>query len=55
MKVSLLQEGFTEALSVVGRSVSTKATLPVLGNILLETGDKKLRISATNLETGINM
>ena len=34
MKVSVLQENLAKGLSIVGRAVATKSTLPVLGNIL---------------------
>jgi DNA polymerase III subunit beta len=54
MKVSCLQENLAEGLSIVGRAVSPRSTLPVLGNVLLETDGGRLRISATDLEVGIN-
>jgi DNA polymerase-3 subunit beta len=54
MKVSCLQENLAKGLSVVGRAVSPRSTLPVLGNILLETNAGRLKLSATNLEVGIN-
>jgi len=38
----------------VGRVVSTRASLPVLSNVLLATDGNRLRLSATNLEIGIN-
>ncbi|MDP3954909.1 MAG: DNA polymerase III subunit beta [bacterium] len=55
MKISLLQENFNKGLSLVSRQVSGKATLPILANILLSTENGRLRLSATNLETGINL
>jgi len=54
MKVSCLQENLAEGLGVVGRAVSPRSTLPVLGNVLLETDAGRLRLSATDLEVGIN-
>ena len=54
MEISLLQENLTKGVLIVGGIVTGKAQLPVLSNILLRTEDGKLRISATNLETGIN-
>lgn len=54
MKVSCLQENLAEGLSVVGRAVSPRSTLPVLGNVLLATDSGRLRLSATDLEIGIN-
>ena len=41
------------ALQVVSRAISTRSTLPILSNILLETGDQGLTLVATNLEIGI--
>jgi len=54
MKVSCLQENLARGLSIVGRAVSPRSTLPVLGNILLATDTGRLKLSATNLEVGIN-
>jgi DNA polymerase-3 subunit beta len=54
MKVSCLQENLAKGLSVVGRAVSPRSTLPVLGNVLLATETGRLKLSATNLEVGIN-
>ena len=54
MRVSCLQENLAKGLSIVSRAVSSRSTLPVLGNILLEAKDGQLRLAATNLEIGIN-
>ncbi|MBU0704712.1 MAG: DNA polymerase III subunit beta [Chloroflexi bacterium] len=54
MKVSCLQENLAKGLGIVGRAVSPRSTLPVLGNILLATDAGRLKLSATNLEVGIN-
>lgn len=54
MRVSCFQENLAKGLSIVGRAVSSRSTLPVLGNILLEAKDNQLRLAATNLEIGIN-
>jgi DNA polymerase-3 subunit beta len=54
MKVSCLQENLAKGLGVVGRAVSPRSTLPVLGNVLLATDAGRLKLSATNLEVGIN-
>lgn len=53
MKLSCLQENLSAGVSVVSRSVATKGSLPVLSNILLQTEAGRLKLSATNLETGI--
>jgi DNA polymerase III subunit beta len=54
MKVSCLQENLAKGLSIVGRAVSPRSTLPVLGNVLLATDGGRLKLSATNLEVGIS-
>jgi DNA polymerase-3 subunit beta len=53
MKVSCLQENLAKGLSIVGRAVATRSTLPVLSNILLATDQGRLKLAATNLEIGI--
>ncbi|MCA9921322.1 MAG: DNA polymerase III subunit beta [Anaerolineales bacterium] len=50
MKLSCLQENLAKGLSIVGRAVSTRSTLPVLANVLLATDNGRLKLSATNLE-----
>ncbi len=54
MNVSVMQENLARGLAVVSRAVSTRATLPVLANVLLKTQDGGLKLTATNLEIGIN-
>jgi DNA polymerase-3 subunit beta len=54
MKLSLLQENLNIALSSVSRFVALKAQLPILSNILFTTDSGRLKLSATNLELGIN-
>jgi DNA polymerase-3 subunit beta len=50
MKVSCLQENLVKGLSIVGRAVSTRSTLPVLSNVLVATENGRIKLSATNLE-----
>ena len=54
MKVSCLQENLAKGLSIVGRAVASRSTLPVLSNVMLATDNGRLKLSATNLELGIN-
>ncbi|MEA3338896.1 MAG: DNA polymerase III subunit beta [Chloroflexota bacterium] len=54
MKVSCLQENLAKGLGIVGRAVSPRSTLPVLGNVLMATEAGRLKLSATNLEVGIS-
>lgn len=53
MKLTCLQENLSKGLSIVGKAVSTRSTLPVLGNVLLATENSRLKLAATNLELGI--
>lgn len=50
MELTVTQENLTRALSGVGRVASSKAGLPILGNILLRTDGTRLLVAATNLE-----
>jgi DNA polymerase-3 subunit beta len=54
MNISVMQENLARGLGVVSRAVSSRATLPVLANVLLKTEDSGLKLTATNLEIGIN-
>ena len=54
MKVTCLQENLIRGLQIAGRGVSTRTTLPILSNVLLRTESGRLRLTATNLEVGIN-
>lgn len=54
MKISCTQENLAKGLGIVGRSVGTRTTLPVLNNILLKTEKGGLKIAATDLEIGIS-
>ncbi len=54
MQVSCLQENLAKGLSIVGRAVASRSTLPVLSNVLLATDNGQIKLSATNLEIGIN-
>jgi DNA polymerase-3 subunit beta len=54
VKVSCLQENLSKGLGIVGRAVSSRSSLPVLSNVMLATEGGRLKLSATNLEIGIN-
>ncbi len=54
MKVTVLQEELTKALSLASKFVNNKAQLPILGNILFSTSGTKLYLSATNLEMSLS-
>lgn len=50
MELTVTQENLTRALGSVGRVASSRAGLPILGNILLRTDGTRLLVAATNLE-----
>ncbi|MBA7686853.1 Beta sliding clamp [subsurface metagenome] len=54
MRLSCLQENLNRGLSVVGRAVATRTTLPITNNVLLATDQSRLKLSATNLEMAIS-
>jgi DNA polymerase-3 subunit beta len=49
------QQDFARGLSMVSRAVLSQSTRPILSCILLSTDQGRLRISATNLEIGIQV
>ncbi|MDQ2902726.1 MAG: DNA polymerase III subunit beta [Ktedonobacteraceae bacterium] len=54
MKITCKQQDLSRGLSAVSHAVSNRSTLPILANILLATDHGRLKLSATNLEIGIN-
>lgn len=54
MRLTISREKLQEALVAVAAAVPTKTTLPVLGNLLLETTERGLRISGTDLDIGVS-
>ncbi len=54
MKLSCLQENLNRGLSVVGRAVATRTTLPITNNVFLATDQSRLKLVATNLEMAIS-
>ncbi|HXD80713.1 MAG TPA: DNA polymerase III subunit beta [Candidatus Acidoferrum sp.] len=53
MKVTCRPSVLGQALQVVSRAISSRTTLPILNNILIETTSEGLALTATNLEIGI--
>src|SRR5947209_17986234 len=53
MKVTCRPSVLSQALQVVSRAISSRTTLPILNNVLLETTAEGLALTATNLEIGI--
>lgn len=50
MELSVTQENLARALNVVAKVASSRASLPILSNILLRTEGNRLLVAATNLE-----
>ncbi len=55
MKISLLQENLNKGIGVVSRTIANKAQLPILANILITAEPGKLKLTSTNLETGVSV
>jgi len=54
MKLTCLQENLNRGLSIVGRAVATRTTLPITNNVLLAAEEGRLKLVATNLEMAIS-
>ncbi len=54
MKATVSSSALSAALGLVTRAVSPRSTLPVLANVLLETTDSGLKVTATNLDLTIS-
>jgi DNA polymerase-3 subunit beta len=55
MKITVLQENFAKALSIVSKAVSNKPSIPVLSNVLLSAHKDSVKLSGTDLEMGVNI
>ena len=53
MKVTCRPAVLGQALQIVSRAISSRTTLPILNNILIETTSDGLALTATNLDIGI--
>ena len=54
MRFTITREKLQEGLTAVAATVPTKTTLPVLANILIETTDKGIRLSGTDLDIAVS-
>ena len=54
MKLVVMQENLSRALSTVSRVASTRGSLPILSNVLLKTEGNRLLVAATNLDIAIS-
>jgi len=53
MRITCERSYLAMALGVAGRAVSHRNTLPILSNVLLETEDDRVKLTATDLDTAI--
>lgn len=53
MKFKVNRDHFTSGLQQVLNVVGTRATMPILGNVLIEAADGQLAFTTTNLDLGI--
>jgi DNA polymerase-3 subunit beta len=53
MKFSVSKEKLLEGLQTVQNVVSTRTTLPILSNVLLQANDGHLRLTTTDLDVGV--
>src|SRR6185312_2717339 len=54
MRFTIAREKLQEGLSAVAASVPAKTTLPVLANLLVETTDRGIRLSGTDLDMAVS-
>ena len=54
MKFRISKEAFLDGLQQVQHVVSTRTTLPILSNVLIEADDEGLRLTTTDLDVGVS-
>ena len=54
MRFTIAREKLQEGLTAVAASVPAKTTLPVLANLLVETTDRGIRLSGTDLDMAVS-
>lgn len=54
MRFTISREKLQEGLGAVAASIPSKTTLPVLANILIETTDRGIRLSGTDLDIAVS-
>ncbi len=54
MRFTIAREKLQEGLTAVAASIPAKTTLPVLANILVETTEKGIRLSGTDLDIAVS-
>lgn len=54
MKFRIARDAFLDSLQQVQHVVSTRTTLPILSNVLIEASDGALRLTTTDLDVGVS-
>ena len=53
MKITLTRDALTQALAIVGRAVSSRASVQILAGILIDAQAEKVEFAATDMEVSI--
>jgi hypothetical protein len=53
MKITISKEELAQGVQTIQSALSSRTTLPILLNFLLETEDKKVKVVSTDLEMGV--
>ena len=53
MKLSVARSELLDALSVAGKGMSARSTLPILSGILVSASDGEMQLQATDLEMSV--
>ena len=53
MKITIARSELLDALSIVGRGMSARSTLPILSGIIFSAADGSIRMQATDLEVSV--
>ena len=54
MEIKILQEKLAKALNTVSRvAAGSRATLPILSNVLIRVDDNKVTLTTTNLDMAV--
>jgi DNA polymerase-3 subunit beta len=55
MRISCERDEFAQKLAIVGRGVSTRTTVQILGGILIRAADEQLTLAATDMEISLRV
>ena len=55
MKIKIDKNELLKGIQITGNIITPKNVLPILSNILFETGKNKIKITTTDLDIGISV